>query len=73
MLDPDKGAIGRMGLAFLVPALAVGTLIPWAVLVAFAPTLWRAAAGLHRRDATLNIRRLDWSEVGLTASPIRLA
>ena len=33
----------------LVPALAAVRLIPWAVLLAFAPALWRAAAGLRRR------------------------
>jgi hypothetical protein len=36
--------------------------------LAFAPALWRAAAGLRRRDATLNLRRLGWSEVGLTVA-----
>jgi hypothetical protein len=45
----------------------VGHLIPWAVLLAFAPALWRAAAGLRRQDAMLNLKRLGWSEVGLTA------
>ena len=54
-------------LLVLIPGLAVGHLIPWAVLLAFAPALWRAAAGLRRRDATLNLQRLGWSEVGLTA------
>jgi len=51
----------------LVPGLAAASLIPWAVLLAFAPALWRAAAGLRRHDATLNLKRLGWSEVGLTA------
>ena len=51
-----------------VPALAVGNLIPWAALLAYAPALWRAAAGLCRKGATLNLRRLGWSEVGLTAA-----
>jgi hypothetical protein len=55
-------------LLLLVPALAVRHLIPWPVLLAFAPTLWRAAAGLRRQDATLDVRRLGWSEVGLTAA-----
>ncbi len=32
----------------------------------------RAAAGLRRRDATLNIRRLGWSEVGLTTAFVLL-
>jgi hypothetical protein len=51
----------------LVPGLAAAGLVPWAVLLAFAPALWRAAAGLRRYDATLNLKRLGWSEVGLTA------
>jgi hypothetical protein len=54
-------------LLLLIPGLAVGHLIPWAVLLAFAPAIWRAAAGLRRQDATLNLKRLGWSEVGLTA------
>ena len=56
----------HMLLLVLIPALAAASLIPWAVLLAFAPALWRAAAGLRRQDATLNVRRLGWSEVGLT-------
>jgi hypothetical protein len=54
-------------LLVLVPGLAAARFIPWAVLLAFAPALWRAAAGLRRQDATLNLKRLGWSEVGLTA------
>jgi len=52
----------------LIPALAAANVVPWAVLLAFAPALWRAAAGLRRQDATLNLRRLGWSEVGLTVA-----
>ncbi len=55
-------------LLVLIPALAAGNVIPWSVLLAFAPALWRAAAGLPRQDALLNLRRLGWSEVGLTAA-----
>jgi hypothetical protein len=55
-------------LLLLVPALAAGNLIPWAILLAFAPAIWRAGVGLRSRDATLNLRRLGWSEVGLTAA-----
>ena len=55
-------------LLVLVPGLAAANLIPWAALLAFAPALWRAAAGLRRREATLNLRRLGWSEVGLTVA-----
>jgi hypothetical protein len=54
-------------LLVLIPALAAGGVVPWAVFLAFAPALWRAAAGLRRQDATLDLRRLGWSEVGLTA------
>jgi hypothetical protein len=59
-------------LLVLVPALAAGNLIPWTVLLPFAPPLWRAAAGLLRRDAPLNLRRLGWSEVSLTAAFVLL-
>lgn len=59
-------------LLILVPALAAVGVVPWAILVAFAPALWRAAAGLRRRDAALDIKRLGWSEVGLTAAFVGL-
>lgn len=55
-------------LLVLIPALAAGGVVPWAVLLAFGPALWRAAAGLRRQEALLNVRRLGWSEVGLTAA-----
>lgn len=55
-------------LLVLIPALAAAEVVPWAVLLAFAPAVWRAAAGMRRRDAALNLRRLGWSEVGLTAA-----
>jgi hypothetical protein len=55
-------------LLLAVPALAAVQLIPWPVLLSFAPALWRAAAGLRRQDASLNLKRLGWSEVGLTAA-----
>jgi hypothetical protein len=55
-------------LLLLIPLLAAAEVVPWAVLLAFAPALWRAAAGMRRRDAVLNLRRLGWSEVGLTAA-----
>ena len=55
-------------LLLVVPALAASNLIPWPALLAFAPALWRAAAGLRRQEAPLNLRRLGWSEVGLTAA-----
>ena len=43
-----------------------------AALLAFAPALWRAAAGLRLQATTLNLRRLGWSEVGLTAGFVPL-
>jgi len=55
-------------LLVLIPSLAAADVVPWAVLLAFAPALWRAAAGLRRQDAILNVRRLGWSEVGLTVA-----
>lgn len=55
-------------LLLLIPLLAAAEVVPWAVLLAFAPALWRAASGMRRRDAVLNLRRLGWSEVGLTAA-----
>ena len=55
-------------LLVLIPALAAVNVVPWAVLLAFAPALWRAAVGLRRQDAALNVRRLGWSEVGLTVA-----
>jgi hypothetical protein len=55
-------------LLVLIPSLAAADVVPWAVLLAFAPALWRAAAGLRRQDAVLNVRRLGWSEVGLTVA-----
>jgi hypothetical protein len=48
-----------------IPALFLARLVPWPVLLAYAPALWRAAAGLHRSEGWLNLRRLGWSEVAL--------
>jgi len=50
-------------LLIVIPAFVVARIVPWAVLVAFAPAWWRAAAGLAREGARLDIRRLGWSEV----------
>jgi hypothetical protein len=50
-----------------LPLLAAAGVISWPVLLAFAPALWRAAAGVRRRAAPLDLRRLGWSEVALTA------
>jgi FtsH-binding integral membrane protein len=50
-----------------LPLLAAAKLLPWAVFLAFAPALWRAAAGLRRPEGPLDVRRLGWSEVAQTA------
>jgi hypothetical protein len=59
-------------LVAVIPSLALAQIIPWAVLVAFAPAIWRAAAGLRRHEARLDLKRLGWSEVGLTSAFILL-
>lgn len=56
----------------VMPSLALAQVIPWPVLVAFAPAIWRAGAGLRRQDARLDLRRLGWSEVALTSGFILL-
>jgi hypothetical protein len=48
------------------PLLAVSGVVPWMLLLAFAPALWRAAVGFRRQDAPLNLKRLGWSEVAQT-------
>ncbi len=53
-------------LVVVVPALFMARIVPWPVLLAFAPALWRAAAGIRQTDARLDVRRLGWSEVVLT-------
>jgi len=55
-------------LLIVAPALALAWIIPWAVLVAFAPAWRRAAAGLAREEGRLDIRRLDWSEAVFSAA-----
>ena len=55
-----------------IPLLAVWEVVPWTVLVAFAPAVWRAGVGLRRDEARLELRRLGWSEVALTSSFILL-
>lgn len=47
----------------VMPLLVMVRVIPWPVLLAFAPALGRAAAGLRREETRLNVRRLGWSEV----------
>ncbi len=53
-------------LVMVVPSLFMARLVPWPVLLAFAPALWRAAAGVRQRETRLDVRRLGWSEVVLT-------
>ncbi len=53
-------------LVVVVPSLLMARIVPWPVLLAFAPALWRAAAGIRQTDARLDVRRLGWSEVALT-------
>jgi hypothetical protein len=52
----------------IVPTLAAIGAVSWWALLAFAPALTRAAVGLRRLSAPLNVRRLGWSEVALTAA-----
>jgi YwiC-like protein len=55
-----------------MPLLALWEVVPWAVLVAFAPAIWRAGVGLRHHEARLELRRLGWSEVVLTSTFILL-
>lgn len=59
-------------LLVVIPALAATQLIPWLVLLAFVPAVWRAAAGIRRQEVALNLKRLGWSEVGLAAAFVAL-
>jgi hypothetical protein len=52
----------------VIPSLVMLNVIPWPVLLAFAPALWRAAAGLRREETRLNVRRLGWSEVAVATA-----
>jgi hypothetical protein len=51
-----------------IPALFLARLVPWLVLLAYAPALWRAAAGLGREETPLDLRRLGWSEVAVSTA-----
>ncbi len=55
-------------LIVLVPALFLARFIPWPVLLAYAPALWRAAAGLSQEETRFDLRRLGWSEVAVATS-----
>jgi hypothetical protein len=56
----------------VIPSLVMVRVIPWPVLLAFAPALWRAAAGLRREETGLNVRRLGWSEVAVASAFVLL-
>ncbi len=56
----------------VIPSLVMVRVIPWPVLLAFAPALWRAAAGLRREETGLNVRRLGWSEVAVASTFVLL-
>ena len=57
----------HMVLIIVIPALLWARLVPWPVFLAYAPAVWRAAAGLSREETRLELRRLGWSEVALAA------
>ena len=59
-------AIYHLLLLVALPLLAGLHLVPWAILLAFTPALWRAAAGLRDQTGSLDIKRLGWSEVAQT-------
>jgi hypothetical protein len=59
-------------LLIVMPLLAAAGIIPWAILLAFALPIWRAAAGLRRHEARLDLKRLGWSEVALTSGFVLL-
>ena len=46
--------------------------IPWPVLLAFAPALWRAAAVQRREESRLDVRRLGWSDVAVETAFVLL-
>jgi hypothetical protein len=70
--EPDPSRIACIAyhllLLGIVPTLAAVGAVSWWAPLAFAPALTRAAAGLRRLSAPLNVRRLGWSEVALTAA-----
>lgn len=55
-----------------IPTLAILELVPWAICLAYAPVLWRAAVGLRRHHVVLPLKRLGWSEVAQTAAFVLL-
>lgn len=59
-------------LVVALPVLLLAGAAPWPVLLAFAPALWRAAAGLGRNEARPDLRRLGWSEVAVAGAFVLL-
>lgn len=59
-------------LVVLVLVMFLLHFVPWPVLLAFVPALWRAAAGFHHEKARLDVRRLGWSEVAMASTFVLL-
>jgi hypothetical protein len=59
-------------LVLVVPVLAMVQVIPWLVLLAFAPAIWRAASGLRQAEPRIDLRRLGWSEVAVATAFVLL-
>ncbi|HSB71678.1 MAG TPA: YwiC-like family protein [Candidatus Methylomirabilis sp.] len=73
--DPGRvqSVVYHIMLILVIPLLAVLHVIPWVVLFAFAPAVWRAASGLRDDgEAPLDVMRLGWSEVALTTAFVLL-
>jgi hypothetical protein len=59
-------------LLIVLPMLVILQVIPWPVLLGFAPALWRAGVGLRRDEVRLDLRRLGWSEVAVATAFVLL-
>jgi len=55
-------------LIIVIPALLLARVVPWPVVFAFAPALWRAATGLGKAETRLDLKRLGWSEVAVATA-----
>jgi hypothetical protein len=51
------------GLMLFLLALTTAHVISWRVLIAFVPSVTRAAFGVGRLAPQLNVKRLGWTEV----------
>lgn len=56
-------ALGQFAMAGILVAAALRDLIPWLVLMAFVPILFRGWLYFFRKPAPLVVRRLGWNEV----------